>query len=59
MQVQDGITDPIGNDTQFDGRTVQTYSMSDLAHANMQNTIDWAIKSFEDIAVLLGNQEKT
>ena len=59
MQVQDGITDPIGNDTQFDGRTVQTYSMSDVAHANMQNTIDWAIKSFEDIAVLLGNQEKT
>lgn len=53
MRLQDGIADPVGKDMQFGGRTVQTYSMSDVTHANMQSHIDWAIESFEDLVPLL------
>ncbi len=53
LRVQDGISDPLGNETKIDGRTISTYTMSDVAHASMQNSIDWAIKDLDDLAQML------
>jgi hypothetical protein len=52
MRAQDGIADPLGRETKFGEKTVQTYSMSDVSHANMQSAIDSAVRRLGDLAQL-------
>jgi hypothetical protein len=51
-RAQDGIADPLGKETKFGDRTVQTYSMSDVSHANMQSAIDSAVRRLGELAQL-------